>query len=165
MKINLKYGLLFFMALFNARVTHAEGSCPPGQYPQQGQGWQTCVPIPGGQAARPAPNAEQWEDRWGAIAKTPEGQISGGADSQRTEGDAINAAIADCLSESGEVCKSMGTYRNQCLAIAAGSDDTRINVGRDANDAIQQALKQCKDSKQQGCHLYYSACSLPVRTR
>lgn len=162
--MNIRY-VFFILLMLMPALAQAEGGCPPGSYPQQGQGWQTCVPIPGSQPIRPAAPSEQWEDRWGSIAQTADGQISGAAENQKTESDATNAAIADCQNSRSAPCKSLGTYRNQCLTIVAGSNGTKIEVARDEMEATQKALKACTGAKQEGCHVYYAACSLPVRTR
>jgi len=72
----------------------AEGGCPPGQYPQSGQGWQTCVPVPentsGANSARPP--QVTWEERFGAVANDSDDRASGAASGRATEQQAITDA-------------------------------------------------------------------------
>lgn len=42
---------LVFMIATSAFEAHAEGRCPPGQYPIGGPGVGGCAPIPGGEGA------------------------------------------------------------------------------------------------------------------
>ncbi|SDH07700.1 protein of unknown function [Dyella sp. 333MFSha] len=155
-----------FLLICASGYSHAEGGCPPGQYPQSGQGWQTCVPIPGStqQSPRSGPS-ERWEDRWGALAVTDSGQIAGGSSGKKTEREAIDAAIADCRLDGDETCKSMGTVRNQCIALVAGSGGTKIESAPSETEATKRAMKECLRSGQDNCHSYYSSCSLPVRVQ
>src|ERR1700754_2591147 len=111
---------LMSMGLFTLSPAHAEGGCPPGQYPRQGQGWQTCVPIPGANtnAAQPAPNPGHWETRWGALASYEPSGILGAANGLQTKEQAERAAMADCKEKGGVNCKMEASYHNACAALA-----------------------------------------------
>jgi hypothetical protein len=161
----LRFVLLLIVTIYST-LTMAEGGCPPGSYPQVGQGWRACVPIPGDTSDESShPAAEQWIDKWGALAVTDSGQINGQATNKATEFEAISSAIADCQAYEGQGCRKLGTYRNQCVAIAAGDTASRISVGKTEDLAVTNAMKDCSSDKLTGCHIYYSGCSLPQRIR
>jgi len=161
----LRIALTLIVVAYSS-ITFAEGGCPPGSYPQEGQGWRACVPIPGDTSGEaPRPPAQQWADTWGALAVTDNGQINGQATDETTEIDAVNAAIADCEAYKGQGCKKLGTYRNQCVAIAAGDTASRISVGKTEASAVANAMMDCGANKITNCHIYYSGCSLPKRLK
>jgi hypothetical protein len=149
---------------------HAEGGCPPGEYPITGQGWQTCNPIPGyaqnqGQAApqQPQPPPPMWATRWGAVATyEPNGSL-GTSVNMTTQSSAESAALTNCESKHGSTCKIQLSYHNQCTAMSVS--DKGYNVGSAATvaQAAQTSLKICRDSGDPNCRIYYTACSLPVR--
>lgn len=160
-----KLVIILMISLYGPSV-FAEGGCPPGSYPQQGNGWRACVPIPGDNSSEaPRPPSEQWVDTWGALAVTSSGQINGQATDQTTEIEAVAAAIADCKAYGGQGCTKFGTYRNQCIAIAAGNTGSRILVGKTEDEAVANAMGRCSSDNLSACHVYYSGCSLPKRIR
>ncbi|MHB1057819.1 MAG: DUF4189 domain-containing protein [Rhodanobacter sp.] len=149
---------------------HAEGNCPPGQYPigaPQGQaGPQGCAPIPGysNQGQNPAqPAPPQWADRWGAIASYVPKGILGTSSNLPNPEQAKQAAIMDCQAKGASTCKIEISYGNQCVAMIVGHPGYSIAVGPTANDAEQSGMKMCSDGGDTNCHVYYSACSLPIR--
>jgi hypothetical protein len=150
--------LLFLHSL----SAHAEGGCPPGQYPQQGQGWQTCVPIPGnGQSSQPTLPV-RWREQWQAIATdTPKG-IMGTSIDQATADDSVTAAISDCRAKGGTDCQIEISYGNGCVAMVFGKALKNSRSGKTKEEAEQKAMQKCAQEDTE-CHVFYSACSLPER--
>ena len=159
--------LLMIAGLLWNGLAHAEGNCPPGQYPVGGQGWQGCNPIPGYGNQRQAPQqpAPRWESRWGAIGTDGPNDALGVATDMRSKREALQAAMHGCQSKGGVNCKIDVTYDNQCAAIVVG--DGAYNVGNAAtvDIAVASGMKTCRDGGLTNCHAYYTACSLPVRTQ
>ncbi len=102
---------------------HAEGGCPPGQYPIGGQGAAGCAPIPQNQAApqealRPT---GYWVKTWGAIAMgsgdgwNSLGVTTGKASKSGAEADALRR----CSSDGVKDCRIGFVYKNQCAAVAS----------------------------------------------
>jgi hypothetical protein len=146
-------------------VAHAEGECPPGMFPTNPSGAQGpvgCAPIPGYNAQQQAQQQQQaspppqWATRWGAIATdSPKGVL----------GAVVNVSMADCKAKGGTKCKVDIAYDNECAAVVVG--DGGYNVGSDAttDKASQLGMNVCTKAGRTNCHVYYSACSLPVRIR
>ena len=151
-------------------TVHAEGGCPPGQYPITGQGWETCNPIPGyaqnqGQAATAQPPQqppERWQDHWGAISTDSVKGSLGTAVNMPSQSQAEQAAFAGCQAKGGTACKQDIAYLNQCAAMVVGESGYNTKAGARVADAVQAAMKVCSAATTH-CHVYYSACSLPVR--
>jgi Domain of unknown function (DUF4189) len=151
-------------------MAHSEGgTCPNGYYPANSPGVMGCAPIPGynnqQQQAAPQPPPPQWADRWGAIASdVPRGAVGTAAD-MFSQQEAQLAAMTACQAKGGANCKLDTWYRNRCAAMVV--DDGGYNVvNRDTLDeAIQASMKGCTDAGAMNCHVYYFACSLPVRVR
>jgi hypothetical protein len=159
--------LILASALRFLSIAEAEGGCPPGQYPQQGQGWQTCVPIPGAstqaptQANAPAPPVQQWRARWGAIAADGVQGILGSVDNAATRADAERYAMADCAKKGGNPCKIGTSYRNGCGAMSVGATGFAIASGPDENEAVAASMKECTSGRDTECHKYYVGCTRP----
>lgn len=160
------HATVFLGALLVLASAHAEGGCPLGQYPQQGQGWKTCVPIPGaetvGQQAIPP---EQWEDRWGALAVDEADRISGAAAGQSSEQAAVDEAIADCKKRDHNGCKRGDVYRNQCVAVIASDTNSDTYGASTTEAASQKGMNACANKSLSSCHVFYAGCSLPSRVR
>nr|WP_232309572.1 DUF4189 domain-containing protein [Luteibacter yeojuensis] len=163
MTITKAFILATFFALASSAI-HAEGGCPQGQYPQEGPGWRTCVPGPRSNSnaavAQPTP---QWKDSWGALAVTADGQLNGEASNKASESSAVEAAIRDCEAYGGKGCHMANTYRNQCIAVAAGDNGSKIRFGQSEDDALADAMQACSSSGYTECHQYHSKCSTPQR--
>jgi Domain of unknown function (DUF4189) len=155
------------LGLLMAVTAAAEGGCPPGQYPQQGQGWQTCVPIPGYSQSNnaPPPPAERWDDRWGALAADSSARIAGSSSDQPTEEQAVAAAIADCKAYGATGCRQSAVYRNQCIAVVSGDKLSRTYSAKTESSAVSKGMSECDSEGQSACHVFYSGCSLPVRVQ
>lgn len=158
------YSLLFMLLLFTPLTSvHAEGGCPPGSYPQQGNGWQTCVPIPGSnQVQQPAQPSWHWESRWLAIALDTNKAILGSALDKSTVEAAEESAMIDCRSQGGDSCHVSISTSNGCAAIVAGESILTNQPGSTKSDAESKAMRECT-SQSAKCVVYFSACSPPIK--
>jgi len=138
--------------------------------PIQGQGWTGCAPI---NSSQPSPRGQQsqtpqappelWQDHWGAIATYEPSGVLGVAANMQSESQAKQAAMADCQAKSGgSNCKFQLSYRNGCAAMVLGDKVFNVNSAGALDQAVQKGMAQCS-SASSNCHVYYSACSLPVR--
>ncbi|MDY4294899.1 MULTISPECIES: DUF4189 domain-containing protein [unclassified Xanthomonas] len=161
-----------------AHGAHAEGGCPPGQYPIGGQGAAGCAPIPQSQAApqeAPRPTG-YWVKTWGAIAMGPGdgwnsfGVTTGKASKSEAEADALKR----CVSNGVKDCRIGLSYRNQCAAVAepqiggksyldgltnfvaAGSEEAAGDV------AVQRCEQDNRAVTGMQCKVIYTACSRAV---
>lgn len=147
-------------------AAHAEGGCPPGQIPY------TATPAAGSAASMascgPIPNQRssiQWESRWGAIASDPHTGIVGAVDRRKSKRDATKDAVSECKSRGGDQCKVEFTYRDQCVVTIAGDTWANNGYGESIEVATQFGMNACEKRGDTNCHIYYQACSLPVRVR
>lgn len=156
---------LLFLTSF---AVHAEGRCPPGQYPVGDQNAGGCAPIPGATQPSNSAPAGEWETRWGAIVEDPQNLSTGASVSKRTRREAISAATDECRRVGGNKCQLRIAYYNQCVAIADPAADSRGRVGGESiaysavsvQAAKSGALKRCESAGGgQRCTLVYSACS------
>ena len=157
-------GYFFTLAIAVAQLwsaAYAEGGCPPGQYPQQGQGWQTCVPIPGSDQGRtqPAVNPGHWRASWGALATFEPGGVLGEATGLGSKSEAERAAINDCKAKGGTVCKLEVSYQNACAALAGSATGYVVVSDADLPVAESDALSTCSKAGYPNCHISYTACS------
>jgi len=152
---------LFALAAGFAHVALAEGGCPAGQYPQQGQGWKTCVPIPDSQDAKPG-YTPVWEDRWQAVATDSVAPILGKSVNVLSERIATDEAIADCERQGGTQCKVDITAANGCVSVVVGTKGTNFKAAKTKTEAETAGLKLC-NSEDSNCNVYYSSCSQAVR--
>lgn len=165
--------VLTLMLCFASFAAFAEGRCPPGQYPVGGQGVGGCAPIPGGASGGAVSSVPtgKWETRWGAIAEDSSANArgvptaTGASDSQKSKRDAERAAVAHCTKLGGQKCKVVGTYHNQCIAIAdpkapgQGGGRSVTYRAETLELAQSEALKRCADGAAE-CSIFYSACSM-----
>lgn len=156
--------IVFFAVSQMSREAIAEGGCPNGQYPQQGPGWNSCVPIPGSNGSQPGLSTPPvvWEDHWQALATdTPKG-ILGISTGMLTADDAESAALSDCKSKGGSACSLEISFVNGCIAMVVGKSRKNVRGAKTKLEAEKAAISQCQ-SNDSGCQIYYSACSLPTR--
>jgi len=155
---------LFILTL--AASAHAEGGCPPGQYPQQGQGWQTCVPIPGGangasstQSSRPAHQPTvRWQSHWEVIAYDAAAGALGTSSGQTTKGDAVLEALTGCREKGGRKCAVQFSMQNGCVAMVVGANYLNMRIGTTKAEAVDNSMKQCA-SEDTRCTVLYASCS------
>lgn len=143
-------------------IAHAEGGCPPGQYPQVGQGWRACVPSPD-LPAQSEPR-EVWVNRWQAIATDAAMFRMGAVTDKRTKDIAINSAVVECKRKGGLQCEVNIVAANSCIAMVVGSNSMTFEEADTIDDAAAFAMLQC-NSKDKECRSFYSACSMPERLR
>lgn len=162
--LNSTCSILLIILVTGSSTVFAEGGCPTGQYPQQGQGWKTCVPIPGyepQQAVQPPPPS--YASRWGAVASSTNSMF-GIVSDQASKEDAERTAVAECIGRGGEDCKLNYTYANQCVAvIGIPNQVSQAFNGGTPDEASKQGLDSCRTNGIDGCWVYYSGCSIPER--
>ncbi|MGJ7491927.1 DUF4189 domain-containing protein [Variovorax sp. ZT4R33] len=165
----LRSFLLIALWLLGTAGAHAEGSCPPGMYPNNPgstSGVNGCNPIPGygGQRAPQQP-APRWESRWGAIATdAPKGVIGATVD-KPSKREASQAAVSDCQQQGGMICKIDVAYDNQCAVLVVGANGYNTPNAATVEKATELGMKTCREAGSTDCRVLYSACSLPVRIR
>ncbi len=71
--------------------------------------------------------------------------------------------MLDCAEKGGTQCKIDVVYDNQCAAVVVGSNGYNVGNAATPDKVAKLGLKVCTDAKGVGCHVYYSACSLPER--
>ena len=145
----------------------ANGGCPPGQYPQQGQGWQSCVPIPGYKAAAPSGAAEDgpaWRNSWQAVATDTDKGILGTATGKLSDTEAQSAALADCKAKGGNACELRMSHGNGCIAMTVGANQVWFNSASSKKSAERESMGMCS-TNDSSCKVYYSECSLSERVR
>ncbi|RYF58706.1 MAG: DUF4189 domain-containing protein [Cytophagaceae bacterium] len=108
---------------------------------------------------------EQWERRWGAITTDAVKGVIGVTVDQRSEGEASQAAVADCKRQGGVNCRIDVTYDNQCAVLVVGANGYNTPNAATRARATELGMKTCRDSGSPDCRVLYSACSLPVRVR
>ena len=151
---------------------HAENRCHEGFMPWRIpiESANDCVQIPGyNDHEEPrAPSGRVWATRWGAIAigDTSSGGGVGAAGDMKSENAARKSAIKKCqATDGGESCKSgIFTYYNECAVVAWGSNGYAIRSANMLGLAGEAALSSCSQLYKE-CKIFYSDCSLPVRTR
>ncbi len=162
----LTKNLLLLVLLLIVGMVHAQ---QPGVdcAPVQGQGWTGCAPInspqqPSRGGPTPPPAPEKWINYWGAIATDIPNKSVGVASNMLSRSQAENAAIMDCQSRGGAICKIEISYSNTCAALVVGVNGHNTRTGNTSDAAVQAGIEKCSEDDT-NCHAYYSGCSLPVR--
>jgi len=157
---------VFFFLVFLMTVTAAYAQDCGGMANAGG----TCVPpdvaMPSYQQQPQAPRPPQqiWVDHWGALATYEPGGVLGAATDMKSESEARHNAIADCQAKGGgSNCKIQSVYRNECVALLVGDKFFNVSAAATVEEATQSGMRTCKGNSNTNCHIYYSACSLPVR--
>ena len=165
MKTTLLFGLLLI-----AGALHAQQQPGVDCVPVQGNGWQGCAPINQTQQQQqpqvPQPPPQVWEDHYGAMATNEPGNVLGVAVDMRSESEAKQSAIADCQTKGGgSSCAPLISYRNGCAVLLVGDKFFNASSAATIEEATQSGMKVCAANGNTNCHIYYSACSLPVRVQ
>lgn len=163
--MNVKVIIGFTVALLTlAGTAYAEGGCPQGFYPQNSPSVKSCIPFPstGGGAVQTRP---QWSSRWGAIAQDPTNGVLGAVANRENKRAAQKDSIAECRSRGGANCKVELAYTNQCVVTIQGSTAIDNAQAPSIERATQIGMDACEKRGDVDCHVYYKACSLPVRVR
>lgn len=148
-------------------AAHAQTACPPGLIPYatgQGGGVAACGPDPSynQQSQQPMSRPPRWADQWGALASDDAAGILGVSKDMPTKRSAEDAAMAECKAKGGTKCRNIANYQNECAAMVVGHAGYRIFFGKTTENAIASGMKTC-NAENSGCHVYYSACSDPIR--
>lgn len=161
----LQFGVLFLMT----GMAYAQVACPPGTVPYgTGQDQSVCGPDdnqqpPEQQRIRPPPPI--WVDKYGAIATDFSHSSAGASVDQPDRSSAEQAAIANCQENGGSACKIETWYSNGCATlVVANKTHVSINAAT-VSEATTKGMKMCVDGGDTKCHVYYTACSLPVRVQ
>ncbi|WP_425483448.1 DUF4189 domain-containing protein [Luteibacter anthropi] len=143
-------------------MASAEGGCPPGQYPQQGPGWQACVPIPG-YDTEPTPSQKplRYISQWISFAVDVDSGGFGVSSDSSSRESAIRTAISDCHAAGGRSCATVGTALNACMAISQGDEKFWLNSDVRKEKAVSKSLDDCKLSDK-NCSLHYAGCASPI---
>lgn len=151
--------IMFSLFLVYSNEAWSEGGCPPGQYPQRGQGWQACVP---GESAHDSPHqpSPHWERRWAAIATDGEAAALGTASRALSEGMAMSQALEECRRNGGRFCKLQITHDNGCVAMAIGGNMMCFSSGPTIPWVEKHALDKCIGAEKKPT-IYHSFCSPP----
>lgn len=158
-KTLLLFAFLMITTL-STSAARAEGGCPPGEYPQEGNGWRTCVPIPGAeQNSTATATSGYWTESWGALATYVPKGVVGVATGLGRRRDAEQAALLDCKEKAGATCKLEAYYQNACVALAGSDTGYAINSNADSDVAKKNALETCSKAGYPNCHIFYSSCS------
>ncbi|SEW00339.1 protein of unknown function [Luteibacter sp. 329MFSha] len=152
----MKYVLMIASTLIPF-LACAEGGCPPGHFPQQGQGWQACVPDPEGAPSAPARVAPHWEARWNAISTDADIGVIGTAAGFGSQLGAESHAVHDCTRQGGTRCKLQISAKNGCLAMAVGEKKMLFSSAAELDDAESRAMESCLDHNQK-CRVFHSFC-------
>lgn len=147
----------------------AEHGCPDGHVPvfQGGGQNRTCVAdynLPFWQDQDAHAESEQWESRWGAIARD-RNAVYGIVTDVSSEALAKQLALKECSKRGGVECDGDYIFSNSCAAVVAGQRIAISRHGPDEQDAIRQGMDYCASQNDAGCRVYWSGCSLPVRVR
>lgn len=158
--------LAFFALLLVVGAVHAQAACPPGMVPYgTGNDLSACGYSNQQQQAPPQHQREQWTSRWGAIAANAQGSVIGVAADSVNKDAAEEAALADCQNRGGgNTCSIVRWYANQCISIVTGGKIYNTSGGTNVAEATQKGMKLCTPVAN-NCHVYYSACSYPVRVQ
>lgn len=147
---------------------HAEGRCPPGQYPVGGQGVGGCAPIPGGpggSAAQPRATGK-WIKTWGAISTSPATGAAGVTTGKFRKAEALAQARSQCASKGATDCTAGFAYKNQCVALVdpppGSGRRSGVSSGPTVEVAVRSATETCQKSGEAPCVVSYSDCTKPV---
>lgn len=164
MKIRSMLSLLFIAAVSCGRAAYAQ---QPGIdcVPIQGNGWQGCMPT--NSAAQPSQQRVQqpparWASQWGAIATDNQLGKLGASMNGTNQASAEASAVSECQNQGGTQCRVLISFHDQCGVVIIG--DGKINASSAATvaQASDDGIKVCSTGTTH-CHVYYSACALPVR--
>lgn len=100
-----------------------------------------------------------WADRWGTIAMDSSIGVVGVSKNQKNKTISETIAMTDCLNRGGKRCKIKISYKNQCVAIIAGDNDSSIQSAPTMSKATELGLKKC-GLDDNNCRVYYSECSM-----
>jgi len=159
--------LVIIVLVVTARVSTAEGNCPPGHYPIGGQGVQGCAPMGGDPStsgvSRLSRPAGRWKLTWGAVAAAADGAVGlfNGAPSKRL---AEQGAMRICRRQDGVDCKIIVTYKHQCVAGVRSADGIVAGVfvtGPSIEVAESRALSRCAGRSGIGCKVFATDCTEP----
>lgn len=140
-------------------IAHGTPGCVPPGHPNS----------PLNNAPLPAP-APHWKLTWGALASDGEKSVIGTATGHFSQRAAKREAMAKCKAMGGTACAIHLTYKHQCAAIVAPTDELQhVAVFQGAATvelASDMAMKECRRSNPgRPCEVLYTNCTAPVLIR
>ncbi|WP_158628918.1 DUF4189 domain-containing protein [Dyella choica] len=153
--------ILLLLASLVHRPAHAEGGCPPGMYPQSGQGWQTCVPIPGGntsnQRANPYPETNYdgpAPGTYGALAYDRSTDMGYSVYAEFSRESAAAAALNQCQEKGSKSCEVVTTVHGSVTVVQDSAGKFFASEDPYSGDTIQPAFQKCNQQSLVGhCQL------------
>ncbi|WP_084621578.1 DUF4189 domain-containing protein [Luteibacter yeojuensis] len=158
-KIRLISATFLLLGSYNA---FAEGACPAGEYPQQGPGWQGCVPIPGYQKSQPAQAQNYYRSHFGALAVDAKAGVIGATMTASSISAAEATASKECKAKGGSSCDVYASVENACIAMIVGKSTLNAKAAKSKEDAEQAGMSLCNSGDTE-CVVYYSECASPYR--
>ena len=96
-------------------------------------------------------------DGWGAWARGDDKTL-GWTFSGRTEEEARQLAVADCIARGSQNCQVVKTFGNACAAVAAGPNARKYYITpKSQRAARREALKACGPD----CKIVFEGCAMP----
>lgn len=154
--------LFLFLITLGVSMDVGAQSCPPGQYPVVGQGWNYCAQVPNNEPAESSAPVVTWKDQWQAIAVDKDKAALGTSRALPTRAAAETTALSDCSAKGGTNCSVQISYSNGCVAMIVGNRVMNTNGAATKEQAEQKGLRMC-GAEDNNCTVYYSACSPPIR--
>ncbi|MCA8064050.1 DUF4189 domain-containing protein [Burkholderia sp. AU38729] len=163
--------LVLSFVLCHHLPARAQVACPPGMIPYgTGANQSVCGEDPSYQSPSiPAPQPQappvKWASRWGAVATDGHRGTLGVASDMSSQSSAEKQAMKDCKDKGGEQCVLDVSYGNSCVAMIVGDRGYSVKTGRTPEEAIGFAAKSCSASGDNCRRVYYTNCSLAIRTQ
>ena len=156
-----------FVALIAwGNAAHAEGGCPPSQYPYDTPQARQCVPIRSNSRGAAGVPSVRWLDRWGALAVDPTTGDMGVSANESSRSGAGQLAMERCSANGSSKCAIESTFHNQCAAVARGGGRRATATAATETEARERAMgKLTRCSNEMRCAVAWSDCSLPVRAQ
>lgn len=102
---------------------------------------------------------QHWADRWGAIAMDSAIGVVGVSKGQKNKVLSEKTAMNNCSIRGGRNCAIKIAYKNQCVVIIAGDNDSSIQTAASIPEATKLGLGKC-NNEDRNCRVYYSECTM-----
>ena len=152
--------LAFVILLIVTGAAYADGGCPPGQVPQQGNGWRSCVPAGNSSSGQgsdtPGVNVAA---RWVALAVDAQKGAMGESSESLTRDQAEGTALSSCVGKGGSQCKVVISAKNGCISMATSSTVYGTGSGLSPEAAKGDAMEVCRKGGGPDCGVVYLKCA------
>ena len=153
--------ILFVILLSTSGFAYAEHGCQDGYIPVYQGGQQVCVadynlPSWSDQGSGPAVPQPPAPDFYAVYATDPAHGKLFWSTFYRSTSEAESVAIEACSKATGQACKSLGWFSNQCGALALNQEKQVFSgYDKDRRGAGREAMKACnKESSTSICRLW-----------